>query len=439
MLPDELGAELFVNADEDGRPGELMHESYPQMPEHNRYDEYFVPIPIKCLGEPRSAFWRQTVTSAPAQERFAAILADYDQRFPSGAHDERAAKSEVGEFFGDAKMNLVEDIGYYELLRRATDQTGAQNVLVGYSQGGTVARHLAFLDEQLASPGSRCIHGIITIDAPNRGSPLASPLKGPDIATAAMAIVLSFLQWLPEPLPTQGSAIWAFLREAGARAGLVRFMNDLLDAELRNVGPSDKRFPIWRSARKWLSGLSGIPDLAFWDLDPRRLEERGSVLHSINEYPLESAFHGAVVGSSNQLANFVELLLDAHGLLTHLAGALFRKKIEQLTAPPSALYSALVLDYPDLANPTASYRTLSENYLNGLPAGANRVDLPIPPRAHDFVVPTVSQLILDPHSSAYHLGNVVNPAASHQSGADGTGKVNGRSDEEIVAEMLRRM
>src|SRR5215471_9602643 len=45
---------LAVNEDENCFRGELMHEGYQQRAEGKRtkYDEYFVPIPLKCLGCP---------------------------------------------------------------------------------------------------------------------------------------------------------------------------------------------------------------------------------------------------------------------------------------------------------------------------------------------------------------------------------------------------
>jgi pimeloyl-ACP methyl ester carboxylesterase len=449
--------EVFVNEDEESYPGELMHE-FDGTAEHAQHDEYFVPIPVKCVRDPRAAFWLQTAATVEGRQRLDAIAKALDRRFPKkqapaelgqrgqhrDRHDASRAKDAVGSFFGDVTLNLVDSVGYYEILRRATQQTGAKNVLVGYSQGGTVARYLAYLDERIAAPGTQCIHGIVTADAPHRGSPLASSAKKPAVSTAAIAILLALMQWLPQPLPPATGAapspIWEFLKADGNRSGFVDFINELLDAEMRSVPEDDKRFRVWRTARKWASGLSGIPDLAFWDLDPEKLKVDDSVLRAIHAYPLERTFHGAVVGSNSELTNLIELLLSTRGALYELAGRLLRSAIEKFVQPASAIYAELVLDFHTRdGDANADYAALSRSYATGVAAGVDRLDRAIPPKAHDFVVPAVSQLLLDPNGSPLHLGNHVNPGASHLSGADGTGKVNGRSDEDLVVEMLRRM
>lgn len=459
-------ADVFVNVDEDSYPGELMHESHLDRPRegHLLHDEYFVPIPVKCVGDPRGSFWQEIVTTPASQVRLEAIEDALRARFPHAwaretgpqgftlacsVHDPCRAKDQVGGHFGDVTMNLADRrVGYYEILRQATLQTGAKNVLVGYSQGGTVARYLVFLDEQLARRGSGCIHGVVTVHAPNCGSPLASSVKDADVSTAALAIVLALLKWLPDgAVPGDGTrsddTVWKFLFEAGATAKVVPFMNALLDAEIARASDGDeKKLLVWRAARKWLSGLSGLPDLAFWDLDPQRLVEPGSVLHSIVTCPIEAAFRGAVIGTSNQLTNLIELLLSSQGFTEKMLGVLFRKKIDALTERPSRLYGELGLTYappPDGASDAGAYENLRQSYASGLDGGASGLDRPLAPFAHDFAVPSVSQLVLEPTPGPRHLGNYVNPSASHLSGADGTGRVDGRSDEDLVVAMLRRM
>jgi hypothetical protein len=64
-------------------------------------------------------------------------------------------------------MNLTTpSLGYHEILQCATAQSGGLNVLIGYSEGGTVARYLALVDEQIAKPEKRCIHSVITVQGP---------------------------------------------------------------------------------------------------------------------------------------------------------------------------------------------------------------------------------------------------------------------------------
>ena len=152
-------------------------------------------------------------------------------------------------------MNVADaSMGYYQLLQSTTQRTGALNVLIGYSQGGTVARYLAFLDEHVARPEARCIHSVITVQSPNRGSPVAAKAKEADISRAMLAILLSLAKWLPESL--RRSPLWTYLGKEESRSSLIRFVNGLLDSELRSwpeSGPNHRLRETWLSARKWLS------------------------------------------------------------------------------------------------------------------------------------------------------------------------------------------
>jgi hypothetical protein len=51
------------------------------------------------------------------------------------------------------------------------------------------------LDEQVAK--KRCLHSVITVQSPNRGSPVASAKKINDVSRAFIAIALSLPKWLP--------------------------------------------------------------------------------------------------------------------------------------------------------------------------------------------------------------------------------------------------
>src|SRR5207248_6541086 len=212
----------------DGASGELMHEGG-TLPFGviSQYDEYFVPIPVKCFGDPNSAFWQQCASST-GKERLRELAGHWARRFPEGFQPE-TAKAEVGPNFGEVRMNLADDrVGYYELLQTATKATqGAQNILIGYSQGGTVARYLAFLDEYVAAPEYRCIHTIITAQSPNRGSPVASRAKSMEVSRALFAVLLSVAKWLPDGFRKQ--PIWTDLAKHCSNDALLKFVNDLLD------------------------------------------------------------------------------------------------------------------------------------------------------------------------------------------------------------------
>jgi len=115
---DELTClELSVNAKEEGAPGELMHEGGAlSRGAISAFDEYFVPTPLKCLGDPNSAFWQQCASPA-GKERLREIANHWAARFPDGFKPDEA-KKKVGRNFGEVQMNLADDaLGYYQLRR----------------------------------------------------------------------------------------------------------------------------------------------------------------------------------------------------------------------------------------------------------------------------------------------------------------------------------
>src|SRR5262249_45599799 len=76
---------LEVNHTQPSFRGELMHEGHQQTVDGvpNAYDEYFMPIPLKCLGKPNydsngdpqlTAFWKELIIPAK-QAEFLRILA----------------------------------------------------------------------------------------------------------------------------------------------------------------------------------------------------------------------------------------------------------------------------------------------------------------------------------------------------------------------------
>jgi hypothetical protein len=435
-VPNLAAIEMNVNDGEDGKDGELMHEGA-YLPEGHAtaYDEYFMPIPLKCVGELGSPFWVD-VASADGLSRLAELGEHLSRRFPDGNLFSAAdAKKEIGPHFGEVRMNLVDkSLGYYELLQRTTEKTRAQNVLIGYSQGGTVARYLAFLDEHVTRPERRCIHSVITVQSPNRGSPVASKAKEADLSRALLAILLSLPKWLPAAFRT--TSLWSFLGEEEQRSSLVKFVNGVLDAELASWPESKDNHRIrqtWLSARKWLSGLSGIEDLAFWDLDPARISDVGSVLQAIAAHPLKVLQHGAVIGTDNGMHDLVDAALHDSPWYVHLGAWFASSKIDQLTTQAEEIYKT---DAMCFANGTPGL--VAAEYTNGVPAGTYGLKTPLAKGAHDFVIPSASQLLI-PADSSVNLGNLVNPDASHLTGAARWDTGDGKTDEDFVVELLNRL
>lgn len=425
---------LAVNdpaGNEEGRPGELMLEL-----KGTRYDEYFVPIPSKCVGAWDGPFWRQQVSPEGAAhlERLGAYLR---ARFPgtllpSFAPGPSPLKNPAGSNFGLVQLNVAErGLGYYEMLQRATRLTGAQNVLVGYSQGGTVARYLAYLDEQVSK--QPCIHGVVTVQAPNRGSPVASAAKREEVSQALLAIALALPRWLPGD--RKQSKAWSYLRPNPGE-GVIEFLNGLLDELVEDWSKAKARPKLidrWITARKWLSGLSGVRELAFWDLDPLELARPGSVLDSINRYPLQRVWHGAVIGTDNRLPSFAQQLAWARSFWVGLLSWVFARPLKWLLDEPSRIYREDAMSFP-----RGTDAALVRQYQQGLRAGELGLSAGIEAYAHDFVIPSVSQLLM-PGTGKAHLGNLVNGQASHVSGADGGPNSEGTTDVQGVVALLEKM
>jgi hypothetical protein len=196
-------------------------------------------------------------------------------------------------------------------------------------------------------------------------------------------------------------------------------------------------FNFLSAARKWLSGLENQStnpnhvfaheESAFYDLDIGLLDKPGSVLHDVNAYPLRRIRHAAIVGSDNELDSLVEAGIQAYadgrGCIMGLLGGVL---VNHLKAPLRGFLKSAGDAYTNAMreqNLTSSFGAVdvrTRDFVNGIPADdpryAFQTRAKIEPLAHDFVIPSAYQLI--EKLSTACLGNWVNPAASHLSGAD---------------------
>jgi hypothetical protein len=466
-------ASVAVNEGRDSPVGALMHEGGPG--DQPSYDEYFVPIPLKCIGDlsappgPANAasFWARTRSSnRPGAELFERIVAGSDaagrinpcfdpsessrywQLSPKKGRSERTPVPTWP--FADVRMNTLRGCGYYQILREHTEKTGRKNVLVAYSQGATVARYLAYLDREVFD-GEPCIHGLVAVQGALQGSPLALRENADWIAHAVTTIFLSLVGGSSDPADQGGAAghagapgdegkavlrgVAERARKAGADmpggtsvfAGLATLLDSIVNA---NGKDEDRRslIDLLRTTRKWISGLSGEEGLAFRDLDPTRLDQPGSVLHAIASTPSLGAWHGAVVGSDYRLEQFVRGFVESRwsaNVLEHL----LRPWLTHYLQRAEDTFRNQVMDVAgdgkrQLGPHLAAYREL---WLRGSGQAAE-------PRAHDFIIPTASQLL--PEGGETFLGNLGNRDASHLSGA----RLETRpTDLELTCQLLRKM
>ena len=214
-------------------------------------------------------------------------------------------------------------------------------------------------------------------------------------------------------------------------------VHSLLDAELESFEPvleNRRKRDLWMTARKWLSGLAGVEDLAFWDLDPLRINDSGSVLNAIADSPLTETQHGAIIGTDNRLIELVDELVHGAPWWVKLIMPWISKAIAKRVALADRIYKTDAMRFPGGVR-----ADLAADYENGILRGKHKTSAAIPDHAHDFVIPSVSQLLVPADGLDSHLGNVVNTAASHISGAVDWSDDGARTDEELVHAMLRRI
>jgi pimeloyl-ACP methyl ester carboxylesterase len=432
--------EVRLGEREDCAPGVLMRET-------EDADEYFVPIPVKCIGDP-GLFDPPPSNPAALQETLAFYGSTYfNQTGPFHWsrywHSLNARKSDQRRrgFFRDVRMVGRLGEGYYRSLQKFSRRyPGYRHVLVGYSQGGLVARYLAYLDERVF--GNALIDGVVTLNSPNYGSPLARPANADNVAQA-LALVMAGAGQLdaamfPE-VATQLRALALSPQEVD-----IAWMITLLDAALERFratpplkGNRPGLYNFLATARKWLSGLESDKDnrvfeheeSSFFDLDIGLLSKAGSVLNAVNAFPLKKVKHAAIVGTDSLLDTFVgsgiQSYVNAQSWLWRVAFSWFFKP--RLAAALRGLLTFSGSAYTDAmkeqaldesTDPAIVARTV--DFTSGVtetdPRYNIQTDDGFKANAHDFVIPSAYQLI-ESHSDAC-LGNWVNPNASHLSGAD---------------------
>jgi len=459
--------ELTVNNTEPSFRGELMHEGHQQAVDgmgRSAYDEYFVPIPLKCLGRPDyddkgnpqlTAFWKGLIP-AEKQPEFLRILTPQQsenhcfERHLVEAYWEQGKRavqgeSELAKEFSDVRMNTStrEKIGYYEILQRAKQKHGP-NILIGYSQGGTVVDYLAYIDEHLVAPEKRCIAGVISVQGALRGSTLAMASRQEAVLNSLVDMVRAvwgerLLELLTVP-PHIRARVDPLLKPGHKLE--VSDVVELLDI-LYAGAKSDKGLSQFvRTARKWLSGLNGDKQLAFWDLDSVRLNRPGSVMEALDNHPLMDTYCGAVAGDNFHLEPLLhDVVKLKHPKVAEL-GFVVRGLLRHIVHPSEVIFQTRTFDMmPQPLTPSNEglARLHSDWQSEIVPAvWIIQNNVGIPARANDCVIPTASQLLRTVAGDRpKFFGNYVNEDASHISGAVLVDS--GPKDIDFVKELLGRI
>ena len=299
--------------------GILMHEEH-------ACDEYFVPLAVKCIGDPDGFLARLgDRMSADGRRRFEALRIDFARYFAFADTWGRAALAQLLGTVPDEQPALEgRDVhaqrrpapyaGLYEIVASEAQEHKRQAILVGYSQGGLVARFLAWMDEQLMEADHRSIAGVVMVQTPNHGSPLADS-NNADNVSAGLLGVLTGLGGFPivgAADPNTRTAIEALVQgRAPAGSPVWHFgvgaVCQILDAAIADMPASEpERCDMLRTARKWLTGLLEEKVFtAFDDLAPAGLDDPRTILGRLATTPLARTFHGAIVGGDTSLDDLV--------------------------------------------------------------------------------------------------------------------------------------
>jgi hypothetical protein len=313
-------------------------------------------------------------------------------------------------------MTTPEGVGYYDLMAPSE-----QHILIGYSQGGLVARYLAFLDRFVF--GENKIAAVFTVSSPNQGAPFGNPINRETTAAGLVQVLVSLLSFHEDKFERLFKAI--------VNAASFETLYGLLAAATEDARATQhEAHGILDAAVKWLSGLHDDPNTAFVEIGAGNFANDLSVLSLVNRPENAAIYTGSVISANNRLQDILQSLImgsRAEGLLHKLVQDLeseglrllghlhlFGITINDNENAASDLYQSRVIVDPANSD-SEKIRMLRREY----DAGAATIAKPlfrneaIPAAAHDYVIPSVYQLLPD---NDRLLGQHVNLEASHNSG-----------------------
>ncbi|MTV48838.1 hypothetical protein GJ688_07565 [Heliobacillus mobilis] len=397
--------------------------------------EYFVPDIAKCVGarfEEGAAY-----PELKAIQSFYAKQGQPDYKY---YWDGRSQK-ETGCYMATDKF-----IGYYDILEKT-----APNILVGYSQGGLVAKYLAYLDQYVFNKEKkkRVIDAVITISSPLFGSPLANPNNRENIAEALFEL-LSCIS-----IKLFGEAEELSNHEKRPQGDLFEWVYATLKHirnTLQNLCPdyAKELIAMLDNWLDWLGGLLGDPKTAFFDLNILRLNEGLSVLSCVNQ-PVDIK-QRAILSTNNSLR---DILHPQAAMVIH---DVFKYQLNRAlnSLPPaepdfsnlsylakSRANMSIDIDY-DKAEKIINQRIMDEKISQPIsnPLIADRInqyqngigELNVKAYAHDFIIPSSYQLMVA-KGQILTNNNRPNFEANHMTGSSCEYQA-GRENYQLVKEIL---
>ena len=402
------------------------------MYEGEHCNEYFVPIPVKCLG------MRGRDTDSLSGRARELLMGIVKERNCLREEELKKYWEEEGHTrLPGSRMYTAPYKGYYDIL----EENGPGNILIGYSQGGLVARYLAFLDEHVFQ--RNLIDGIITVQSPNWGSPLANDQNAESVVKGINELILTFLS-LPQARYSKFHDAVGGQLKLKELLGLVEVLREELE-ESRPLGKNRRKArDVLITARKWLGGLEDNPFNAFYDLDVKNMERaQYSVLRLVNEHPLKRIHSAAIVGTNNDMEDFVVSFMNVFyrlGWLWLKNKRLLGSSIRESLINAGAVYRDEIME--EERYPTAEYvtqrhvRDTLNRYRNGFTVRGRGGHVKVGERRHDFVIPSASQILENGRNGGPLVINLVNRTAGHGSGGD-PGRSAGRRNVSLVRKCLR--
>lgn len=440
---DDIARIFKKDADIECKPG-VRKESEPNyhlMYEGDDYNEYFVPIALKCIG---NKFMRPDDLDDEGRELLNGIIQQFHY-FHSNNHEdfwrfwnhEKDMKLDpvISGPYGKVRMMTENGMGYYEILEQFPN-----NILIAYSQGGLVARFLAFLDEYVFK--KNVITAIITIASPNYGSPLANPSNENSIVTGFQEIFFSMLSLYSNEFPRLYNYTTPDFSEV--YRGIIEAYHDAKDQD-------HEIQELLKTAIKWLSGIKNNPNSAFDDLDIANFRYKHSVLNLIEKYPLKRIHYGAVLTVNNNLNDLIYSTLSWIGdIIFSLINRYFGKRMlwnHSLTEnfqKASQIYNETVMKENLQGGNVAQIESEIANRFQTeyvIPKCKNRKIKvsKIKKYAHDFIIPSAYQVLPDGDKL---LGHYINEFANHNSGksvASKPGKKNLKYIKNLLKELKERL
>ncbi|MEM5947314.1 hypothetical protein WKV44_02030 [Spirochaetia bacterium 38H-sp] len=372
--------------------------------------EYFVPIPVKCLG------YDLITPPSGTDEEVKTLLNNIKKQYLNVY--KTSAPHEFWKQNRDVKMLTPEGKGYYRLIEEQSDKDTI-NILIGYSQGGLVARYLAFADKRIYK--KRLISGLITISTPHYGSPVADPTNKERITDKLISIIYSLATLTPSRIP----ATIKYLQENIDFKDVQAFLSALMEDSKKNRDLKPV-YGLVSSLNRWLSGLENNPDTAFFDLSPARFADCYSSLSLVNstkqDIPMTS-----IISCNNSMDELIFSLLESKNSLIRILHPLYKYFLRHTRIMGMKLSSGIEragIGYKELfipyREPMSDKEKLAEKrYKNGIK------EINIPAEAHDFIIPSAYQLI--EKDAAEYTSIFINPYANHDSGKNPctqAGKIN---------------